>query len=283
MRWPAPAANKLENLRPQRISGCAAGAPGRRPADKVLLENFTDEDNAFYILHVVSEPVPGQLRLHRTIWFSRIDLRLARQMIFDDDGNILTDARYSEWKSYDNVPFPKHIEINRPRDEYGVVIDIVKMDINKGVSEDKFVLDQPPGTALVDLAASRRRPGRAGRRIEAVINKLVLENLKHRPMRSLLSILLIGVPVTLILTLVGLSRGHAGGLASTRPAGVGADIIVRGSTSGSIVSFSGTSIPEALVAKLEQQPHVQMAMGVIVHPFEWSSTSWGSTWTSSIA
>ena len=37
--------------------------------------------------------------------------------------------------------------------------------------------------------------------------KLVLENLKHRPMRSLLSILLIGVPVTLILCLVGISHG----------------------------------------------------------------------------
>ncbi len=33
---------------------------------------------------------------------------------------------------------------------------------------------------------------------------MVLENLKHKPMRSLLSFLLIGVPVTLILTLVGL-------------------------------------------------------------------------------
>src|SRR5262249_33434206 len=82
------------------------------------------------------------------IWFDRINLQLARQLIFDDAGNILTDARYSQWKAYDNVPFPKHIEINRPRDEYGVVIDIVKMDINKGISDDKFVLDRPPGTQL---------------------------------------------------------------------------------------------------------------------------------------
>ena len=35
--------------------------------------------------------------------------------------------------------------------------------------------------------------------------KLVVENLKNKPMRSLLSFLLIGVPVTLILTLVGLT------------------------------------------------------------------------------
>jgi Domain of unknown function (DUF4292) len=146
-----PSANKLENLRPRAFLDAMLVRPVAA-GDKVLLENFTDEDDAFYILHVVREPEPGQLRLSRTIWFSRTDLQLARQLILDENGNILTDARYSEWKPYDNVPFPKHIEINRPRDEYGVVIDIVKMEINKGVSEDKFVLAQPPGTALVDLA-----------------------------------------------------------------------------------------------------------------------------------
>jgi hypothetical protein len=29
-----------------------------------------------------------------------------------------------------------------------VVIDLVKMDINKGVPDDQFVLDQPEGTTL---------------------------------------------------------------------------------------------------------------------------------------
>ena len=156
------------------------------------------------------------------IWFSRIDLQLARQMIFDEAGNILTDARYSEWRSYDNVHFPKHIEINRPRDEYGVVIDVVKMDINKGVSDDKFVLKQPPGSHVAGGRTAWPRPRlqpppAQGKR--QVTDKLVLENLKHRPMRSLLSILLIGVPVTLILCLVGLSTRDAGGLAAARAGG----------------------------------------------------------------
>ena len=51
-------------------------------------------------------------------------------------------------KPYDNVPFPKHIDFNRPHDEIGLVLDVVKMDINKGVSDDKFVLEQPEGTKL---------------------------------------------------------------------------------------------------------------------------------------
>jgi len=46
------------------------------------------------------------------------------------------------------VAFPKHIEINRPKDEYAVVIDLVKMDINKGLAQDKFEMEQPEGTTL---------------------------------------------------------------------------------------------------------------------------------------
>jgi outer membrane lipoprotein-sorting protein len=142
-----PSRNKLENLRPEHFLDALLVRPLNTTADKVFLENFTDEDNAFYILHEVREQ-NGQLHLNRTIWFNRLDLEMARQILFDPEGDILTDARYSQWRAYDNVAFPKHIEINRPRDEYGVVIDIVKMDINKGVSDDKFVLNQPEGSTL---------------------------------------------------------------------------------------------------------------------------------------
>ena len=64
-----------------------------------------------------------------------------------------------EWKPYDNVPFPKHIEINRPQDEYGVVLDIVRMDINKGVTDDKFVLEQPEGTKLRTIGEPSKGAG----------------------------------------------------------------------------------------------------------------------------
>ena len=140
--------NKLENLRPQHFLEALVVQPVDTKINKVILENFTDEDNAYYIVYEVHELVQGTLQLKRAIWFSRIDLTMARQMIFDENGNPLTDARYSQWHPYDNVPFPKHIEINRPRDEYAMVLDLVKMDINKGVPNDQFELDQPEGTTL---------------------------------------------------------------------------------------------------------------------------------------
>ncbi|HXK07820.1 MAG TPA: ABC transporter permease [Verrucomicrobiae bacterium] len=90
--------------------------------------------------------------------------------------------------------------------------------------------------------------------------KLVLENLKHRPMRSLLSILLIGVPVTLILCLVGLSRGFIED-SQRRARGVGADVLIR--PKGSSMLSLGYSMPAALVDYFHQQPHVQIATGVL--------------------
>ena len=102
--------------------------------------------------------------------------------------------------------------------------------------------------------------------------KLVLENLKHKPMRSLLSMFLIAVPVTLILCLVGLSEGMLADSAR-RARGIGADIVVR-PPGTSALTLSGAPIPEKVVDVMQQKPHVALAMGIIVHPV--SSVSWVS-------
>jgi putative ABC transport system permease protein len=100
-----------------------------------------------------------------------------------------------------------------------------------------------------------------------VTTRLVLENLKHKPMRSLLSVLLIGVPVTLVLSLVGLSHGLSED-SQRRARGIGADVIVRGSSAKAAVSFSGATIDERYLPFIEKQPHVKMALGVVVHAIE---------------
>lgn len=104
--------------------------------------------------------------------------------------------------------------------------------------------------------------------------KLVIENLKHRPLRSLLSTLLIAVSVTLILTLVGLSFGMSEE-SQRRQEGVGADIIIRGSTASSAISFSAATIPEQAVAVIERQPHVKMVLGVINHSIDFPLVATG--------
>jgi putative ABC transport system permease protein len=95
-----------------------------------------------------------------------------------------------------------------------------------------------------------------------LVNKLVLENLRHRPVRTLLSVLAIGVEVTMVLTLVGLSYGMLEESAR-RARGVGADIIVRPPFS-SALSLSGAPMPAGLVKFLQQQPRVRFATGTVV-------------------
>ena len=85
-------------------------------------------------------------------------------------------------------------------------------------------------------------------------------------MRSLLSVLLIAIPVTLILALVGLSHGMLEDSAR-RARGVGADVLVR-PRGTSILTLSGAPLPEKLVDRLAQVSHVTQAMGTVNQPFK---------------
>ena len=147
-----PSQKKIENLRPSVFMDALLIKPPD-PKEFSVLTNITDEEDAVYILHILYNGADGQLLPARDVWFSRLTMRMIRQIMFDAKGNILTDARYSDWKAYDGVLFPRVIDINRPQDEYGVVITVMKADINKPISDSKFALEQPEGTVLQVLGA----------------------------------------------------------------------------------------------------------------------------------
>jgi putative ABC transport system permease protein len=93
-----------------------------------------------------------------------------------------------------------------------------------------------------------------------VTNRLVVENLKHRPLRTLLSVIAISIQVTMVLTLVGLSNGMLDDQAR-RARGVGADIMVR-APSSSVLAFSA-NMPEKIMSAVEKEPHVAAVTGVL--------------------
>jgi putative ABC transport system permease protein len=95
-----------------------------------------------------------------------------------------------------------------------------------------------------------------------MINKLVIENLKHRWVRTLLSALVVGVQVMSILTLIGLSRGLLQDSA-TRAKGTGADIFLKPDTGQGTISFSSGQVKESFVPYVAKQPHVRQAVGVL--------------------
>jgi putative ABC transport system permease protein len=105
------------------------------------------------------------------------------------------------------------------------------------------------------------------------INRFVLSNLAHRPIRTLLSVLAIAVEVTMILTLVGVSYGTLDGTAR-RARGIGADILIRPPGS-SIISLSTAPMSDKLVPLLADRPHVTLALGTVVQPLQGLDTVTG--------
>lgn len=81
----------------------------------------------------------------------------------------------------------------------------------------------------------------------------------------MLSILLIAGPVTMILTLIGMSTGFVDE-SKKRYAGVGADILFRSPGSSQLMSFSSAALPAKFVEKLASEPHVRQATGTLVEP-----------------
>ena len=53
--------------------------------------------------------------LSRKILFSRTDLQPHRQFIYDENGRLVTDVRYGDYKDYEGITFPLQIEIERPQ------------------------------------------------------------------------------------------------------------------------------------------------------------------------
>jgi putative ABC transport system permease protein len=97
-------------------------------------------------------------------------------------------------------------------------------------------------------------------------NKLVLENLKHRPIRTLLVVFAIAIQVNLMLVLVGLSYGMLNDF-QKRSSGVGADIIVR-PPGTAVLGMSAAAMKNGWVNFFESRPDVAMAIGITVHNLE---------------
>ena len=148
----------LENLRPQAIYD--ALLIREITADEIaVLENgyetVTDAkhhrvDQPDYELDVIRKREHGWY-LSRKIVFSRTDLLPHRQLLYNQNGELITDAGYENYRDYGGVSFPTQISIYRPQEEYDITLTIVKLQLNQPLSDDQFALQQPPGAEVVHL------------------------------------------------------------------------------------------------------------------------------------
>src|SRR5271165_3506579 len=94
------------------------------------------------------------------------------------------------------------------------------------------------------------------------MNRMILANLVHRPIRTLISVVAVAVEVTLILLIVGLLVGMLND-ARNRQAGIGADIMVQPPGSSLVMGVSGAPVSIKVADKLRQLPHVVAVAPVV--------------------
>jgi len=149
---------RLENMRPQYIYD-ALLIPEIGRDEIAVLENGYETvldakkhrvEQPNYELEVIRNG-PSGWYLSRRIEFSRTDLLPHRQRIYDQQGNVATDVHYQDYKDNAGTTFPSTIEIERPRENYDIILSIIKLEINKALTNDQFALEQPPGADVVHL------------------------------------------------------------------------------------------------------------------------------------
>jgi outer membrane lipoprotein-sorting protein len=153
--------NPLENLRPQAIYD-ALLMPAVDEKDEIAVieagvQQVEDEkthkmvNQPNYHLLVIRRGAQDEWHLQRNIYFNRGDLQIYRQTIYDDKGAVVTDARYSDVRDYNGVKFPSLIEIERPQEEYGIALKMVKLTLNAPLKPEQFQMEIPPGATVTEL------------------------------------------------------------------------------------------------------------------------------------
>ncbi len=92
---------------------------------------------------------------------------------------------------------------------------------------------------------------------------MIVANLAHRPLRSLISIVAVALEVTLILLIVGFALGMLNDT-RTRQKGIGADVIVLPPGSANLLAVSGAPVPVKVADIIAGLGHVRAVAPVIM-------------------
>lgn len=97
------------------------------------------------------------------------------------------------------------------------------------------------------------------------MNKLILANLTHRPVRSSISVIAVAMEVTLILVVVGILLGILKDT-NDRQKAVGADALVRPPGAAHVMAISAAPVSENYAHVIRRLPHVKIVVPVVLEP-----------------
>lgn len=164
--------NAFANIRPQHFTEAILMRPISDENYYVQSEIFQDEvdPNArkkspmsrilrgYYLLDELKKNEDGSLSILRRFWFDRVGLvSLARQQIFDAEGNLETDIVYgaeAQFTENRNYSLPLRIEVTRPKEKYKMSLTYQApetVSIGRTYKPEVFVLENTKNLPEIDL------------------------------------------------------------------------------------------------------------------------------------
>jgi outer membrane lipoprotein-sorting protein len=153
-----PSQHGLESLRPKvifdslLIHGLATDQIVVLTQDTRIIPDVKNKKDLIeepdYDLSILEPPHGQTAHTVRVIHIGRSNLLPYQQDIYDSDGNVVTQAFYSNYQTFGDIRFPMKIEIKRPQDQYSLTITITKMTLNQKLEDDQFELKIPDGVPV---------------------------------------------------------------------------------------------------------------------------------------
>ncbi|MBO0722014.1 MAG: hypothetical protein J2P41_14415 [Blastocatellia bacterium] len=116
---------------------------------------------SFYVIQELERPSPDSGtpvgRVRRRFWFDRTqNAQFARQQIFDNQGELITEVIYSDYKKLNGSSkslWPGVVVVNRPHDGYSARLTFSedRFEVNPQLPPNAFTLDNTEGLPETDL------------------------------------------------------------------------------------------------------------------------------------
>lgn len=165
--------NAFSNLRPQHFTEAMLVRPVEESRYTYAMSTILQEEfdinakkksplrwvlRGYYLFDEYEAASDGRLNIRRRFWFDRVGgVRLARQQIFDAEGEIESDIVYgAEGNLTQKAGYrlPLQVELTRPKEKYKMRLTYqtpAKVIIGNEFPKEAFILDNVWGLDVVDL------------------------------------------------------------------------------------------------------------------------------------
>jgi outer membrane lipoprotein-sorting protein len=156
-----PSSNPLMNLRPAVFYDSML-IKKVQPDDLVYVTSDTGLVRDPKTHHLIAEPDyelgilrrignSQQLIPERVVHISRTNLLPFQQDQYDSHGILVTRTVYSDYRTFDQIPYATKIAISRPIDGYQITLTIEKLAFNHSLGDEQFKQEIPAGTKFQKL------------------------------------------------------------------------------------------------------------------------------------